>query len=182
MLEKPAKKTGSAPKPRSRNEWLQLGFLVFLVVACLATLGFMIISRGGPGCIQIVDVTDLDEVASSPKRISGPHYECLVLERVSTPEAIVQGLSGRESMPHNHGMLFIFSEPGKHCFWMKDMNFPLDMIWINADKEVIDIREDIQPDSYPQSFCPDQPALYVLEVNAGVADKAYLTPGSKLQF
>ena len=62
------------------------------------------------------------------------------------------------------------------------MKFPLDMIWINADKKVVYVKKNVQPSTYPNTFCPDQPALYVIEVNAGVADKAYLSPGSQLQF
>ena len=165
MPDEPAKKTASAPKarlPQKRTLWV---LLVFLMVAIFAILGMTIYSRGGPGCIQIAD-----------------SKECLGLERVSLEQDLEKGLSGRESMPENQGMLFTFESSGKHCFWMKDMKFPLDMIWINADKKVVYVKKNVQPSTYPNTFCPDQPALYVIEVNAGVADKAYLSPGSQLQF
>mgnify|MGYP003619947820 CR=1 FL=1 len=178
----PVKKTASAPKRRSLQEWVLLAVLALLVVVTLGALGYMITSRGGPGCIQVIDNSDFDDVADSPKRISGPNYECLSLERVSEPDDLAKGLSGRESMPANQGMLFVFPESSKHCFWMKDMQFPLDMIWVDANKKVVHVEADVQPDSYPNEICPPQPAVYVIEVNAGVAKKAYLTPGSQLQF
>jgi len=126
---------------------------------------YVIFNQGETNCIQISD------------------SECLQLERVSTPEALEKGLSGRESMLQNQGMLFTFPQADKHCIWMKDMRFSLDIIWADADKKVVDLRENVSPQSYPEIFCPNQqPALYVIEVNAGVADKAYLSPGSQLQF
>lgn len=153
-----------------------------MVVLGLGISVWMIVSRGGPSCIQLPDKTDFDDVADSPKRISGPNFECLGLERVSSEQDLEKGLSGRESMPENQGMLFTFESSGKHCFWMKDMKFSLDMIWVNADKKVVYVEKNVQPSTYPDTFCPDQPALYVIEVNAGVANKAYLSTGSQLQF
>lgn len=63
---------------------------------------------------------------------------------------------------------------------MKDMNFALDIIWLDADKKVIDIAYNVKPDTFPDSFCPKQPAQYVLEVNAGVAGERGLQVGKKL--
>jgi uncharacterized membrane protein (UPF0127 family) len=62
------------------------------------------------------------------------------------------------------------------------MGFPLDIIWTDADKKIVTIEEDVQPDTYPKSFCPDQLALYVIEVNAGVSKRAGLVEGQQLQF
>lgn len=104
------------------------------------------------------------------------------LERVSSPEKLQKGLSDRQSLPQDQGMLFIFNSAGKECFWMKDMNFPLDIIWLNSDKRVVTIKENVAPETYPESFCPDAPAQYVIEVNAGVAKKSNITIGSQLQF
>lgn len=70
-------------------------------------------------------------------------------------------------LPENEAMLFVFERSGEHCFWMKDTRIPLDMIWLNEQKQVVHIEENVQPESYPKSFCPDEAALYVVEVNAG---------------
>jgi uncharacterized membrane protein (UPF0127 family) len=77
-----------------------------------------------------------------------------------------RGLSGRQNLPENSGMLFVFENPGQYAFWMKDMNFPLDIIWLSAEKKVIYVKENAAPDSYPASFGPKEKAKYVLEVNA----------------
>jgi len=94
-----------------------------------------------------------------------------------TPAARRRGLSGRSSLPEGHGMLFVHSEAGRHGIWMPDMHFPLDIIWLDDRKRVVHIERAVSPDTYPTTFKPDEPARYVLEVNAGVIDKTGLTEG-----
>lgn len=79
-----------------------------------------------------------------------------------------QGLSGRTSLCGNCGMLFVFDKPGIYPFWMKDMNFSLDFIFINQDK-IVDIKENISPATYPNIINSNFPHDKVLEVNAGYA-------------
>lgn len=81
-----------------------------------------------------------------------------------------QGLSGLESLKKNSGMLFVFDKPGKYGFWMKDMNFPIDIIWIDANHTIVHIERNVSPDTFPQLFASSKNALYVLEVAAGFAD------------
>ncbi|MDO8575927.1 MAG: DUF192 domain-containing protein, partial [bacterium] len=69
----------------------------------------------------------------------------------------------------DEGMLFVSPEDGGHAFWMKDMLFPIDILWISADGRVVYMAENVSPDTYPQSFRPDAPARYVLELPAGYA-------------
>lgn len=88
-------------------------------------------------------------------------------EVVATSEAHAQGLSGRERLEQGEGMLFIFAEEGLYSFWMKDMLFPIDIIWISAEKKVVHIEEHIVPETYPSSFESPVAASYVLEVPAG---------------
>ncbi|MEA2715200.1 MAG: uncharacterized protein QOG91_228 [Candidatus Parcubacteria bacterium] len=99
-----------------------------------------------------------------------------------TPQSKEKGLGGRASLPANQGMLFVFSEPGMQAFWMKDMKFSLDMVWIGADKKIVGVSADISPDSYPQIFLPPSPVLYVLELNAGATKKYALQAGTALIF
>ncbi len=93
-----------------------------------------------------------------------------------------QGLSGRREMNNNEGMLFIFDHSGKYPFWMKDMNFPIDIIWISEDMKVIYIKKDARPESYPESYAPKQNALCVLEIASGFSDKNNLREGDKVEF
>lgn len=88
-----------------------------------------------------------------------------------------KGLSGREFLPKDQGLLFIFNKPGFYQFWMKEMNFPIDIVWIGDNLEIIDLTENLKPDSYPQTFFPSKPAQFVLEVNAGWIKRHYIKKG-----
>jgi len=109
-------------------------------------------------------------------------YDCVHLETVDTEQTRAQGLSGREYLAPTQGMLFVFDRPEKACMWMKDMNFSLDVIWLDENKRIIDIKERIAPETYPQSFCPVQSTKYVIEINAGVAQQARLAVGQRINF
>jgi len=100
----------------------------------------------------------------------------------ATVEEQIQGLSGRESLPSDEGLLFVYESSGFQKFWMKDMNFPIDIIWIGEDKTVVDITEDLHPETYPRTFSPAQPAQYVLEVNAGYTQEQGIIAGDYVTF
>ena len=114
------------------------------------------------------------------------------VEIALTPEARTQGLSGRASLGEKEGMLFVFDAPGKYGFWMKDMNFPIDIVWFTPsegneaglaeDLRVVSIKKDARPESYPESFTPDEEAKYVLEVESGFADKYNIQVGDRVEF
>lgn len=103
------------------------------------------------------------------------------LELAETPAEHRQGLSGRTSMPRQRGMLFVFPDEGRQCFWMKDMYFSLDIIWVDSQKKVRHIARDVSPDTYPDAFCHDA-TRYVIELGAGEAARAGLYKGQILQF
>lgn len=84
-----------------------------------------------------------------------------------TDQSREQGLSGTTSLDSNAGKLFVFNSPSVYGFWMKDMNYPLDIIWIDKDFKIIAISKDLKPESYPEVFYPPSEVLYVLEVNGG---------------
>lgn len=93
-----------------------------------------------------------------------------------------QGLGDKKSLPQDQGMLFIFEKTDIYPFWMRDMKFPIDIIWIDSNYEVVDLVKNANPSSYPNSFIPEKQALYVLETNAGWADKNNIQVGSKAMF
>lgn len=89
-----------------------------------------------------------------------------------------QGLSGRASLPKNQGMYFPMGEPSRYVFWMKEMQFPLDIIWIR-DGRIVDISENVPypvGDHAPVSIQPKEPASGILEVNADFTE----THGTKI--
>ncbi len=77
------------------------------------------------------------------------------------------GLSYRKDLPEGSGMWFDFLKDVNWGFWMKDMNFSIDMIWFDKDFSVIYIKENATPESYPAFFGPEKPYRYVLEVPSG---------------
>lgn len=92
-----------------------------------------------------------------------------------------RGLSGRAVLESNHGLLFIFDAPDRYGFWMKEMNFPIDIIWLDENWRVADISKNVSPDSYPQVFYPPRPIKYVIEVNAGWSNQNNLQIGDEIQ-
>ena len=100
----------------------------------------------------------------------------------STPATQEKGLSGRKSLDGNTGMLFVFPRPDKYNFWMKDMNFPLDMVWIDSGKKVVAVSKNVSSDSYPNLFFPPSEVSYVLELNASSAQKFGISTGTSLIF
>lgn len=106
----------------------------------------------------------------------------LNVELASVPETQEKGLSGRNELRENKGMLFIFPKSAQYYFWMKDMNFSIDIIWIAEDMTVIYIKKNARPESYPETFGPDQNSKYVLEVVAGFSEKNNLKEGDRVEF
>ena len=106
----------------------------------------------------------------------------LNLEVMRTPQERSRGLSQKDVLAENAGMLFIFESPGVPGFWMKDMNFSIDIIWIGSDKRVVDITENLAPETFPEVFKPKAQIQYVLEVNAGWAKDHNIAIGDKVLF
>ena len=96
-----------------------------------------------------------------------------VQAKVPQGDAFYRGLGGRESMADDRGMLFVFGRSERHSFWMKDTLIPIDIIWISAEGRVVEVQtaqpEPGVPDEQLKRYYPNDPALYVLEVRAGLA-------------
>ena len=90
----------------------------------------------------------------------------ILLELVDSEAERMAGLSNRATLEENHGMLFKFDKPARKCFWMKDMNFSLDILWFDENKNMVHHEHDVSPATYPDSFCADN-TKYVVEINAG---------------
>ncbi len=115
---------------------------------------------------------------------SGNHIPKIILggkeflvEIADTREKYIRGLSGRNSLDEDKGMLFLFDKLDTYGFWMKDMKFPIDIIWINGDK-VVYVLPTVNPGSYPNIFTPPVSADKVLEINAGLSRKFDITEGA----
>ncbi|KKU49768.1 MAG: hypothetical protein UX71_C0006G0021 [Parcubacteria group bacterium GW2011_GWA1_47_10] len=141
-------------------------YFFILIIFILAT-GFLVTLPGGnltPESIRYV------KVAGQRIRV----------DLAISPEAQTKGLAGRTGLSEGEGMLFIFDVPGKHLFWMKEMNFPIDIIWITENMQVVHVEKNAAPESYPETFGPDAYIKYVLEVPAGYSDKNNLKVGDRI--
>jgi len=135
--------------------------VIFIIV--LAAAGFLKVGQYAQehGSVIIDDVKVKVEIADEPIEMS-------------------KGLSNRKNLDENHGMLFVFSTPGQPAFWMKDMEFSIDIIWIKDDT-VVDIAPNLPvvAAEFLSTYSPKEPANYVLEVNAGFAAEHGIKIGDK---
>lgn len=93
------------------------------------------------------------------------------------------GLSEKKSLPEDYGMIFLFEKPDYYGFWMRNMDFPIDIIYIRNNSIVTiysDIRPPSSPNGIPPIFKPKVPADTVLEINAGLSQKYNLKEGDKV--
>ncbi len=120
-------------------------------------------------------------VTTRELKIGSVHFR---VEIADTPIARAQGLSGREFLAPDEGMLFLFPFAGTQAFWMKDMKFPIDIIWIR-DKEVVGMVIGAEPpegDSGPATYTSPEAADTVLEINAGLTQRLGIKVGDIIDF
>lgn len=111
-------------------------------------------------------------------RINGVDIQ---VEVVDTVEAQQLGLSGRTSLAEGTGMLFAFQTDDIWSMWMKDMNFSIDIVWVQSDGTIVTIAHNASPESYPSVFASDEPARFVLEVPAGFTTKNGIEEGMHME-
>jgi uncharacterized protein len=146
----------------SQENRLYFLLIIITIVAAIIFLAFLYYNLGNN---SVVAISSNAEIQVNSTIINA--------EVVQTKEQLAKGLSGREKLTESQGMLFVLSNNIIPSFWMKEMNFPLDIIWIN-DNKIVDISQNVPiPDSsgYLPTFKPCCPSNFVLEVNAGFALK-----------
>ena len=117
-------------------------------------------------------------------RVFFPNGFSITAELAVSDEERQLGLMFREKINSDQGMLFLFKEEGFHSFWMKNMNFPLDIIWLDRDKIIVHIESNVPPcrELPCSSYTPQFPASYVLELKTGSVGKNQLKMYDKLDF
>ena len=103
------------------------------------------------------------------------------VETADNQEKRTKGLSDKKNLPDGQGMLFVFDKPGLYSFWMKDMKFPLDFVWINNNK-VVAINENMNPENYqtPDSIMLNKEFDRVIELNADSIKKMNIKIGDTM--
>lgn len=124
--------------------------------------------------------TNTSQQATSTVTIKDQTFKVSVAE---TEEDKQKGLSGRASLPLNEGKLFMFDKPGAYTFWMKNMKFPIDIIFINGDT-IVSITENAPPATKGDApvYQPTAPSDKVLEISAGLSQKYNFKSGDKVTF
>jgi len=143
-----------------------------LFLGILLLIGYSIYSYWNTRKTLLVPATSVIQVGSSSYTI----------EIADTADKKTRGLSGRTQLAANKGMLFMFETKDIYAFWMKDMQFPLDFIWIDQDT-VVDITENVPPPltaTYLPRYQPKQPVDKVLEINAGQVEQNNIKIGDKI--
>lgn len=165
---------------------LALGILlatIFLTSACES-----------PKKVPVVTGTDTVQPAAQPAKpqfrkdaqlrfldASGKELALIDIEIADDEASREQGLMYRESMDEMQGMLFIMEREEQQAFWMKNTIMPLDIIYVNADHEVVDMFVNTKPYSL-ESLPSKAPAAFVVEVNAGFASRHGIKKGTRLVF
>ena len=117
-------------------------------------------------------------------KVSIEGYE-LSAEIPVTGELMSKGLSVKNQLRENESMLFVFEEPLRHTFWMKDMKFPIDIIWLDSNGKIVHIEENLMPCPFVflcPSYAPNADSQYVLETIAGFAQRHNISLGTNIKF
>lgn len=134
-------------------------------------------------CAKAPAVPPTPEVREPQPRVVFPDGYAVEVEIAADDVTRAQGLMYRDRLRPHTGMIFFFPEEAANPFWMKNTLIPLDIIWIDGQKRIVSITTapPCKADPCP-SYPPAGPALYVLEVDAGVARQHGLNAGDVLKF
>lgn len=173
-------KTGSGRKYVRRNVILALLLLVIIVAGGGAY--YLALPRDKAAQPAATEQTATDEAPPSDitYRLADvtAGSKAYRLQVAETTQQQSLGLGKRKTIGGD-GMVFVYSKPQKLCFWMKDMNFAIDMLWLDAAKQVVKLEPQVSPDTYPRvTYCAE--AQYVVELGSGQAQQAGISVGSKL--
>ncbi len=160
-----------------------------MIVKTLSKLGFLsLFILGGSACKEpqkkieptVVNFKKEGELTLY-KSTSDSIIATLDIEIADTSYDVETGLMYRSSMKDTQGMLFVFPSMRQRSFYMKNTEFPLDLIFLDNDHFIVSFQENAQP--LDESSLPSQvPAQYVLEINAGLAEKWLLEIGDRIEY
>jgi uncharacterized membrane protein (UPF0127 family) len=160
---------------------------IFLLLVAIGSLAWIKYKGVDPDEI-IEEETVVEEIQKDPRynrEISIGEAKLLV-QIVRTPAELNKGLSGREKLAEENGMLFVYDGPQKVNFWMPDMNFPLDIIFLSSN-EVVYIEPNVPnpakdtPKEELEIYSPNMPVDMALETVAGWTEKNGVEVGSVLE-
>lgn len=149
-----------------RLKWIYLAVLA----AILITLGFLYLSFARTLSGPVPAVSDRSLIPLSTTTLSIKNAT-ITAEIATGNTELMRGLGGRMGLADGEGMWFEFGSKGHWGIWMKDMKFPIDIVWLDENLNIVDFAERVSPDTYPQVFYPAHDASFVLEIPSGAVEK-----------
>ncbi len=162
MPNKETKKTESARKQRG-----PLALIVASIAIVIALVAGFFVFRQHVNNVGFTDVTI--------------GKKAFTLEIADTPAKREKGLSQRDALGADKGMLFDFEENGDWRMWMVQMRFPIDIAWLTKDGKVVYIKHNAKPGEYPEIYHANQPSWYVIEVPEGTFDSQGVKEGDTIR-
>lgn len=160
------------------KRYLYAGVLIFvLIFISLMYSQRSLIEDKSQNSMSAEKVQVSSSSSSLSLQVAGKSYKVLLSD---TDDLRRKGLSGRASLENDEVMLFVFESEATNFFWMKDMLFNIDMVWLDKNKNVIFIEQNVAPSTYPNAFGPQTDSLYVLEFNAGVVKTGNIKIGDQV--
>ncbi len=151
----------------------------------LIPIGIATVIIGVVGLMSIPSDSKLESV-EFPRGTIKVDEVPLQVQVADTEPRRIRGLMFQDQLPYDQGMIFVFEQPGSYSLWMLNMQFALDMIWFDAQGNVVHIEKDVPPCKTAietmtcQSIIPEGNAMYILEVTSGFIEKNNVTKDSKL--
>ncbi len=128
--------------------------------------------------------TSLDYI--NTRRVTLPGGQEIRAQVMMRPEDMMRGMMFQDSLAADRGMLFIHGAPGNYPYYMYQVRIPLDILWMDANKTIVEISANTPPCKTKASECPryggTKEALFVLEMAGGMAEKYKLRAGQTLDF
>jgi uncharacterized membrane protein (UPF0127 family) len=174
------------PEDRLRNRLVILGFIAFTIVVSYIVYGSVAyglskINVYYPNENTYVFTHKSDDPLKSMEIVCGQgnKFKTYTVEDEHDRD---KGLSVFDSIKDSEAMMFVFETPGKYSFWMKGMKFPIDIVWLDNEGKIVDIKRHVATSTYPELFAPDSDSTYVVELNAGVSERLKIKIGDICNF
>jgi uncharacterized membrane protein (UPF0127 family) len=138
-------------------------------------------------CLWSAACSPSSSLQPNEREVKVPNGTTLVVELLTQPEDMARGMMYRDALPSDRGMLFAHNSPGRYPYWMHNVKIPLDIMWLDRNRTVVEINANTPPcDGKPAADCPayggKQESLFVLELAGGMAARYNITEGTRLDF
>jgi uncharacterized protein len=166
---------------------IALNAIIGAMIASIAGISLFILSNSSsshtdsPNFLKGISISS-DRYLKAAVSVNGFK---LIADLALTQDQQIKGLAIRNQLNESEGMLFVFQHPSRQSFWMKDMKFPIDIIWLDANRSVVHVVPNLEPCPIRgdcPGYLPDRDSLYVLETSAGFSERHNVRVGTQIHF